>query len=731
MDEITHFCESLKRKKVTDKQLLYLYNMVILPRIEYRTQLTFLSECDCNNIIIPFRKLFKQKLHMAISMPNAILTNNCIYRFRDLVEVQKQSKITNFYIQINDQNLLGKITYIRLLQLQHSKWLQHNPLYEWPYSNVNKRHYTSFIPSMISLCKENFFTFTVSVNLRNTVLEGTDTVRSVLSTDEFDKFKHQLISHNIMFIDQLTSLDGRHLSTWSAILNRSFTDVAIKKTRIPRWFITLEQKILLTSDGSRRLMNQYINPVLYFKALPILSPPLTNRAQDWIGIWNHHTNQPLFGKIILKNRLTGIIQLEHWCISSTLSIVDNPVIVPCQGCCNNMSITQQRCFLSLPVGHAIILQKTKKIDATTRQLSLPLFDLIPMIKLHYQFTQRILPYNISAFSPISMPDNFILRYIERGEIRNELLTLQRTLASSSSLDFYTDGSAMNIGSEHTSMAFALIQTNPNSPQIQFHATIERWISASRAELVAVFLAVLLTPASANINIFTDSKAVIDHYNNLNLHQYPIFPRKIFKGAANNLIWSMLLDVIHHNHLSISFHKIRAHLGDPNNDLVDTLARNSHGYNNLSVNFTPSNLMTIPYFPLWKNIVVEPHLRHFITDVSKNIGFERFQQLHRNSKYLTLDVDWETTFFILNDEEPNTTTSFQSSFKKAHKIKFLLAELPTVEHIKLRRPDLYEGWNCPSCKNEPETFQHIWMCFNHCPIIDEIIFNRKMKLISLV
>ena len=70
-------------------------------RIEYCIQPMYLSKKDCDNIIIPFRKLFKQKLHMAILMANAILENILIYySFRDLYEVQKQSKITNFFIQI-------------------------------------------------------------------------------------------------------------------------------------------------------------------------------------------------------------------------------------------------------------------------------------------------------------------------------------------------------------------------------------------------------------------------------------------------------------------------------------------------------------------------------------------------------------------------------------------------------------------------------------------------------
>jgi len=113
-DEVVAMCNTLRKKLLTDKQLLYLYNMVIIPKLEYRTQLTFLSRRECDNIIKPFRKLFKQKLHLATSIPNAILENRLIYNFRDFYELQLQSKISNFLLQINDKRLLGDITNIRI-----------------------------------------------------------------------------------------------------------------------------------------------------------------------------------------------------------------------------------------------------------------------------------------------------------------------------------------------------------------------------------------------------------------------------------------------------------------------------------------------------------------------------------------------------------------------------------------------------------------------------------------
>jgi hypothetical protein len=167
--------------------------MVIIPRIEYRTQITFLSKQDCDNIVIPFRQLFKHKLRMATSMPNAILENHYIYKFRDLWEVQKQSKITNFSVQINDLSSLGIITNIHLRQLQHLECLTQSPIVEWPYDSIQRCHYTSFLASSISLCQLNNISFDCLQHLRNIILEGIISILSLLSNQQFLTCHLQLI----------------------------------------------------------------------------------------------------------------------------------------------------------------------------------------------------------------------------------------------------------------------------------------------------------------------------------------------------------------------------------------------------------------------------------------------------------------------------------------------------------------------------------------------------------
>ena len=58
------------------------------------------------------------------------------------------------------------------------------------------------------------------------------------------------------------------------------------------------------------------------------------------------------------------------------------------------------------------------------------------------------------------------------------------------------------------------------------------------------------------------------------------------------------------------------------------------------------------------------------------------------------INWENTFLLLNNEKnEKMNTSFISSNHKSHKLKILIEELLTIEHVKKRHPNLYEEWFC--------------------------------------
>jgi len=109
---INHAVYNMRNACLTDLQLLYIYNKVLIPQLEYRTQMTILTKDNCDAISSIFIQLFKAKLNLARSTPNAIPLNRWIYNYRDLYGVQLQAKLSNFLIALNHQSLLGKVTNI-------------------------------------------------------------------------------------------------------------------------------------------------------------------------------------------------------------------------------------------------------------------------------------------------------------------------------------------------------------------------------------------------------------------------------------------------------------------------------------------------------------------------------------------------------------------------------------------------------------------------------------------
>ncbi|CAB4384210.1 unnamed protein product [Rhizophagus irregularis] len=160
--EVKKLCENIRRKKVTDKQMQYIFNALIILTIEYRAQVTMLSEEECNNIASPFRRMFKNKLGMSIRMPTALIEHNQIYNIKNIAESQLQAKGSNFLIQINDKGLLGKITNLRLKKLQDKLWLESSILtslsenadYKKLFNPKNSNKYKNWIIGNIELIRQ-------------------------------------------------------------------------------------------------------------------------------------------------------------------------------------------------------------------------------------------------------------------------------------------------------------------------------------------------------------------------------------------------------------------------------------------------------------------------------------------------------------------------------------------------------------------------------------------------
>ena len=138
----------MSKKKLTDKQLIYTFNVIIIPHIEYLTQLSHLSETLADWIIQLFRALLKKKLYLSRDTPSCFIHSKLFYDVTHLYYRYTQALSDALLTSLNDTGLLGLTIRIQLLQLQLDEWLHVSPLVEWPYKR--SKHFNNWI--LVLLC---------------------------------------------------------------------------------------------------------------------------------------------------------------------------------------------------------------------------------------------------------------------------------------------------------------------------------------------------------------------------------------------------------------------------------------------------------------------------------------------------------------------------------------------------------------------------------------------------
>src|SRR5947207_11177061 len=112
-------------------------------------------------------------------------------------------------------------TNIRLKQIQSQECLSKSPLVFWPYRTFTRTDIKRFMFSMITFCFQQDFTFDVSPSKINRITGGKIFLRSIidnLTRGDLRSFRNQ----QILFLEQLTSLDGKILLDWRLIRHQNF-----------------------------------------------------------------------------------------------------------------------------------------------------------------------------------------------------------------------------------------------------------------------------------------------------------------------------------------------------------------------------------------------------------------------------------------------------------------------------------------------------------------------------
>ena len=110
----------LKRAKITEKQTVYIVNMVILARIAYRVQNMMIPLAIADKITRQYMTVTKNKAELAITVPNSTINHYMIYGLKTVQEKQALQHIATMFKQLNHKGFAKSTLMIRLQQMQNS-----------------------------------------------------------------------------------------------------------------------------------------------------------------------------------------------------------------------------------------------------------------------------------------------------------------------------------------------------------------------------------------------------------------------------------------------------------------------------------------------------------------------------------------------------------------------------------------------------------------------------------
>ncbi|GBB86432.1 hypothetical protein RclHR1_12880002 [Rhizophagus clarus] len=127
--ECNSFAATLCPAKLSAKQVVYLYNSVLIPKLEYRMQVTHLSSVDCYAATRSIRSLVKHKANFSRFLPNSILYLSQALGLINLSSHLIQCHVNNLFLMANSSTpFIQRLFIYRLMLIQFRFLIPISPL---------------------------------------------------------------------------------------------------------------------------------------------------------------------------------------------------------------------------------------------------------------------------------------------------------------------------------------------------------------------------------------------------------------------------------------------------------------------------------------------------------------------------------------------------------------------------------------------------------------------------
>ncbi|RHZ67420.1 hypothetical protein Glove_301g46 [Diversispora epigaea] len=222
--------------------------------------------------------------------------------------------------------------------------------------------------------------------------------------------------------------------------------------------------------------------------------------------------------------------------------------------------------------------------------------------------------------------------------------------------------------------------------------------STRAELLAILLAIKMLTFSILAVIKTDSQASIDAIKNFDNNRR----QKAWKRYKNPYILQIIIKLTKEKKLTIVYCKIKAHNGDYKNEEADKLAKRG----------------ALQNLPIKEIIKIS-------TKVKRQTKWALLNRTAKwNNKNIQRETDWKLSFRSIHESSiTNLLTTNEDQKKRKFSLKLLNNELPTKTLLHERQLDLYENDTCVFYNQCQEDSLHVFVCNDFINILQKQFINR--------
>ncbi|PKY57186.1 hypothetical protein RhiirA4_478085 [Rhizophagus irregularis] len=657
-DIYNSFASTIRFKKLTSAQLAYLHSAVILPKVHFRSQVTYLPENTLLRIVGSYYGLHKKLLSISRTFPSLALSSKL---FTDDVNLYTYLLVTfrTLQVALKWPSPLDNI-------LDFSRWN----------SSQRSIHHNWIFQTLRILSESGLTIIKLPVGLCLDLMPGQSVPLVTLSPELANSEKATWLSSPLWCLSQLVDPFRQFLFTWTDL------NLVPKTGKTPSWF------------------TRFIN-------MPNLISYLLASSDVHAGL--DGSDSMIFGQVFYTVDVHGtrIVYFSHW----SNSFSNRSVLSPCQGCSLHDA--------SIEDGPLQVRSVGSKLSHRSCLTFLPSYRCLQLFHMPTRYFCVRVPelFLVDSGIPSFVPTTVDVS--PQLPTAPPALTPEIHISSHLHIYIYAKKHKVNASSSN-GIGCGWIQRDEDTSILASGSFL--WtngpLSPQASELGFIFQVLRLLPSKCSITFYSTHPytSLYTEFCGSSPERRVRFSCYLLWMAIHNQILASCLDCTFQTIKEVSTDAYLPRC----TALVESLSSNDHSYSfNSLLEFSPFWQLLVVSLCNGAPLVIDPvvywHAFSNMRDFFDIMNLSRFIPLR--SSYSS--IDWNLTFDLFKETLYHRVDVAQISSALRFRLQLWFDELPLMSRLRFRYPGLYADDSlCPNCGIFMETLEHFFTCSPDEPFDDE-------------